>query len=96
MTETDTRSLLITETDLNHFCREVLKKLDLPADEAGIVADCLVEADLRGVHSHGVIRFPVYIRRLQAGVFNPRPKIRWQSCVRGLIFRQRPGKRRRV
>lgn len=76
MTKTDKHSLSITETDLNRFCREILKKLDLPADEAAIVADCLVEADLRGVHSHGVIRFPVYVRRLQAGVFNPRPDIR--------------------
>ena len=76
MTDTDERTLPITETDLNCFCVEVLKRLDLPAVEAGIVADCLVEAELRGVHSHGVIRFPVYVRRLQAGVFNARPDIR--------------------
>jgi LDH2 family malate/lactate/ureidoglycolate dehydrogenase len=76
MSETDERAIPIAEDDLNDFCKEVLKKLDLPAEEAGIVSDCLVEADLRGVHSHGMIRFPVYVRRLQAGVFNPRPKIR--------------------
>jgi len=76
MTETDERAIRITKADLNHFCVEVLKRLHLPADEARIVADCLVEADLRGVHSHGMIRFPVYVRRLQAGVFNPRPQIR--------------------
>ena len=76
MTDTDERAILIAEADLNHFCVEVLKRLDLPADEAGIVADCLVEAELRGVHSHGVIRFPVYVRRLQAGVFNAHPDIR--------------------
>ena len=76
MTDTDERAILIAEADLNHFCAEVLKRLDLPAVEAGIVADCLVEAELRGVHSHGVIRFPVYVRRLQAGVFNARPDIR--------------------
>jgi LDH2 family malate/lactate/ureidoglycolate dehydrogenase len=76
MSETDERTILIAEADLNNFCREVLERLDLPADEAGLVADCIVEADLRGVHSHGMIRFPVYVRRLQAGVFNPRPNIR--------------------
>ena len=76
MSETDERALTIAEADLNHFCVEVLKRLRLQADEAKIVADCLVEADLRGVHSHGVIRFPVYVRRLQAGAFNPRPNIR--------------------
>jgi LDH2 family malate/lactate/ureidoglycolate dehydrogenase len=76
MTDTDDRTLPITEKDLNFFCLEILKRLDLPADEAGIVADCLIEAELRGVHSHGVIRFPVYVQRLQAGVFNARPDIR--------------------
>ena len=74
--KTDERAVSIAEADLNHFCVDILKRLHLPADEAGIVADCLVEADLRGVHSHGVIRFPIYVRRLQAGVFNPRPDIR--------------------
>jgi LDH2 family malate/lactate/ureidoglycolate dehydrogenase len=76
MTDTDKRSILIAESDLTYFCVEVLKRLDLPAGEAEIVADCLVEAELRGVHSHGVIRFPIYVQRLQSGVFNPRPNIR--------------------
>ncbi|MHB9097355.1 MAG: Ldh family oxidoreductase [Syntrophales bacterium] len=76
MSTTDERTVLIAEADLNDFGREILKKLDLPANEAGLVADCIVEADLRGVHSHGMIRLPVYVRRLQAGVFNPRPDIR--------------------
>jgi LDH2 family malate/lactate/ureidoglycolate dehydrogenase len=76
MSETDERAILIAEADLNDFCKVILGKLDLPVDEAGIVADCLVEADLRGVHSHGMIRFPVYVSRLQSGVFNPRPNIR--------------------
>ncbi len=76
MSETDERTIPIAEADLSDFCREVLKKLDLPANEAALVADCIVEADLRGVHSHGMIRLPVYVRRLQSGVFNPRPDIR--------------------
>lgn len=76
MSETDMRELMIAEADLKHFCSDILIKLDLPVDGAGIVSDCLVEADLRGVHSHGVIRFPVYVRRLQSGAFNPRPNIR--------------------
>jgi LDH2 family malate/lactate/ureidoglycolate dehydrogenase len=76
MAETDERSISITETDLNRFCSEIFKRLDLPAADADTVADCLVEGDLRGVHSHGVIRLPVYVRRLQAGAYNARPDIR--------------------
>ena len=76
MIETTDRTRTIAETDLNRFCTEVFKALDLPCDEARIVASILVEADLRGVHSHGVVRLPVYVRRLQAGVFNAQPDIR--------------------
>ena len=76
MAERDERTSSITETDLNRFCSEIFKRLDLPAADAGTVADCLVEADLRGVHSHGVVRLPVYVRRLQAGAYNARPDIR--------------------
>ena len=40
------------------------------------MADSLVEANLRGVDSHGVARLPHYLRRIQHGSINPRPKIR--------------------
>jgi len=36
----------------------------------------MVEADLRGSDTHGVIRLPLYLRRLKAGGVNPRPNIR--------------------
>jgi LDH2 family malate/lactate/ureidoglycolate dehydrogenase len=53
----------------------IFERLDVPAEDAGIVADHLVEADLRGVHSHGVIRVPTYVAGLRAGRINPRPKV---------------------
>jgi len=36
----------------------VFARLGLPEEDARVVVDHLVEADLRGVHSHGVIRVP--------------------------------------
>lgn len=53
----------------------ILERLDVPAEDAGIVAHHLVEADLRGVHSHGVIRVPTYVGQLKAGKINPRPNV---------------------
>ena len=53
----------------------ILERLDVPAEDAGIVAHHLVEADLRGVHSHGVIRVPTYVGQLKAGKINPRPNL---------------------
>jgi len=61
---------------IHEFCCPVLEKLSLPRKDAEQVSDCLLQADLRGVDSHGVIRLPVYAGRIQKGVVNPRPKPR--------------------
>ncbi|APD08282.1 MULTISPECIES: Ldh family oxidoreductase [Thermus] len=46
---------------------------DPPSAQA--VAWALVEADLRGVSSHGLLRLPIYLRRLEAGLVNPSPRL---------------------
>ncbi|HEX3936103.1 MAG TPA: Ldh family oxidoreductase [Xanthobacteraceae bacterium] len=48
----------------------------LPDDDARTLAGLMVEADLRGSDTHGVIRLPLYIRRIRAGGVNPAPNIR--------------------
>jgi LDH2 family malate/lactate/ureidoglycolate dehydrogenase len=40
-------------------------------DDAALVADSLVAAELRGVTSHGLIRLPVYLANLKAGSVDP-------------------------
>jgi LDH2 family malate/lactate/ureidoglycolate dehydrogenase len=56
-------------------CR-VLERLDVPAQDAREVAGCLIKAELRGVDSHGMVRLPVYARRVKAGVVEARPDVR--------------------
>src|SRR5712692_11180530 len=58
------------------FVRRALAAAGLPAGDAAQVADLMVEADLRGSDTHGVIRLPLYLRRLKAGGINRRPSIR--------------------
>lgn len=41
--------------------------------DARHVAECLIDADLRGVPSHGVNRTPIYTKRLREGLVNPTP-----------------------
>ncbi|MFZ4287170.1 Ldh family oxidoreductase [Variovorax sp. HJSM1_2] len=48
----------------------------LPGDDARQVAQCLVEADARGVASHGIGRIPVYTQRLRLGLVNPKPQLK--------------------
>jgi L-2-hydroxycarboxylate dehydrogenase (NAD+) len=45
----------------------------LPGQDAARVAECLLEADLRGLASHGVSRIPIYTRRLRLKLVNPKP-----------------------
>jgi len=47
-----------------------------PARDAETLAGLMVEADLRGSDTHGVIRLPLYIRRVRAGGVNAKPNIR--------------------
>lgn len=43
---------------LTSFAREVLVAVGLTEEDAATVAGSLVAADLRGVATHGVVRFP--------------------------------------
>ncbi|KJS80114.1 Ldh family oxidoreductase [Desulfosporosinus sp. BICA1-9] len=53
----------------------LLKALGLHGEEAKIIAGTLVDADLRGVSTHGVFRLKTYAERIIAGGLNPRAKI---------------------
>ena len=61
------------EESLTGFSSALFVKSGLPEADAMMVANGLVRADLRGVHSHGVSRIPMYVERLRRGVVNPRP-----------------------
>jgi len=60
---------------LRRFAAEVFARAGLSDEHAGIVADVLVWANLRGVDSHGVMRVPRYVELIAAGDLNPRPAI---------------------
>ena len=65
---------LSTEPKLKHFIAESLEKLGVAADQAQVVADVLVAADLRGIESHGISRLEsYYVSRIRSGDLEPRP-----------------------
>jgi L-2-hydroxycarboxylate dehydrogenase (NAD+) len=58
------------------FAEAILSTQDIPADDARLTARILLEADLRGIESHGMTHLvDFYVRRLQHGQINPRPNI---------------------
>jgi len=52
---------------LRVYCKILFEKAGVPEDEANIIADSLLEADLAGVESHGLSRVSVYLKKLRAG-----------------------------
>lgn len=60
---------------LEAFARRVLEAAGVDAEESRVVAENLVAANLRGIDSHGVVRLPLYVARLEAGLVAPRTKL---------------------
>ncbi len=58
------------------FVTRAFAAAGLPEADAKIIAELMLEADLRGSDTHGVIRLPLYVRRIRAGGINPQPNIR--------------------
>jgi len=56
---------------LNEFVTRVYTALGLPSTDAAMLADTLVQADLWGHPSHGVMRTFWYAARLQSGAMKP-------------------------
>lgn len=52
---------------LLEFGAAVLRTLDVPGEDAHLLADSLVEAELWGHSSHGMLRLPWYVERLRTG-----------------------------
>lgn len=54
------------------FCIEALEKLEASHEDAEITARVLLEADLRGIESHGVARMSRYVEGIQQGMMRPK------------------------
>lgn len=64
--------MIVDWKTMNDFVAEVFTRYGVPAEDAALCADVLLEADRRGIESHGVNRFkPIYLDRIKAGVQKP-------------------------
>ena len=57
--------------ELKRFMKEGFIALGVPADDAQICSTVLIESDLRGIESHGIGRFKMYVDRINQGILNP-------------------------
>ena len=75
---------------LEDLCTNLMMAENVPADEARIIGQHLVEAESFGLSSHGVSRTAIYVKRLHEGVVNPKwsykalqeypASIQWDAC----------------
>jgi hydroxycarboxylate dehydrogenase B len=67
----------VSQRDLQDFAKEIFKANKSSEAEASLVAEYLVRANLCGVDSHGIIRIPEYIKRIEEGKMFPNavPKV---------------------
>ncbi|HWE64199.1 MAG TPA: Ldh family oxidoreductase [Chloroflexota bacterium] len=61
----------ISAAALLRLATSLLEAADTPSDLAHIVAEALVDANLAGHDSHGVMRLPTYVRLVRAGKVKP-------------------------
>jgi L-2-hydroxycarboxylate dehydrogenase (NAD+) len=59
---------------LADFCVRVFEEMGVTAEDARITADVLVQANLRGIDSHGVARLARYVNGLRDGVMLAQPE----------------------
>jgi L-2-hydroxycarboxylate dehydrogenase (NAD+) len=68
-------TIIVQADPLKAFCRRVFTILGVAPADAEVTADVLVQADLRGIGSHGVARLRRYVKGLRDGQMIPRPAI---------------------
>lgn len=74
---------LYRSDDLREFTEAVFQAVGVPPDDAALTADHLIEANLRGVDTHGITRVLVpYVRRIQKGLLRPQTEV--------TVVRERP------
>jgi LDH2 family malate/lactate/ureidoglycolate dehydrogenase len=76
----DERDRLFAVDELVGFARAALVSQGVPEPDAALVARSLVEADQRGIGSHGLLRLPLYVSALRHGGISARPQLRFENA----------------
>ncbi|MDI7260644.1 MAG: Ldh family oxidoreductase [Thermodesulfobacteriota bacterium] len=63
--------VLVAREELLDLSKKIFMSKGVPEKDAMVVSDALVEANLRGHDSHGVIRIPKWVAGLETGAINP-------------------------
>src|SRR6266567_687110 len=74
--KTETAAFVYVAPDAAHaFAKTLIASYGVPDADAETVAKCLVQADLRSVDTHGLMRLPGYLNRVRLGLTNKTPEL---------------------
>ncbi len=77
MTATAVETVRVPESALRAFAESAFQRVGVSADDARHAANTLIDADLRGIESHGVARLDrVYLQSLESKMTAPGPEWR--------------------
>jgi LDH2 family malate/lactate/ureidoglycolate dehydrogenase len=75
----------IPADDLHNLITKIFEQVGMDSTDASLLADSLVFADLRGIHSHGVLRVPEYVEKLTTKGVNPKGKPQIVKAFSGCV-----------
>ena len=75
MAKEDSNVVLMDPKKLEEFMRDVFIGLDVPKEDAEIIAEVLITSDLRGIDTHGIQRCKMYYDRIKEGIYEVKTKI---------------------
>jgi len=64
-------TVYVDHRELKRFMKEGFMALGVPEADAEICSVVLIESDLRGIESHGIGRFKMYVDRINHGILKP-------------------------
>lgn len=66
---------LYSQERLQTLIAKLAKAAGVPAEDAGIFAESLVDAEMQGITTHGISRLNIYLQRIQMGLIAPDAKL---------------------
>ncbi|TFF98002.1 MAG: Ldh family oxidoreductase [Promethearchaeota archaeon] len=75
MAKQEKNVVLMDAKKLEGFMRDVFIGLNVPKEDAEIIAEVLITSDLRGIDTHGIQRCKMYYDRIKEGIYEPKTRI---------------------
>ena len=74
-----------SKQELVNVVTQLATAMGVPAGDAALFAEVLVDADVNGVSTHGVSRLNIYLKRIELGLIDPKAKLEIDRRAGGVL-----------